>query len=184
MRLWTILTLFAVSAAAQVGTPRLGFVRDKAGALRPLLGVAGNVVLGESIEENVISAGFGRTMGFAKKQDELLRIRSGKVVERIAAPTGEAKFFLAGGEIASIYFPEAKELWKLSKSGFEKDTGIEEPQTERLWDAGWITNFEWLSDAWVVVRSEGTLQALRVVGAPQGIIHSDRSVMQIPEPAQ
>jgi len=190
-RFLLLTTLFAAAAIAQLSSPRAGFVRDKSGVLRPLLGIAGNLVTGDSIAEGVISAGFGKTVGYAKKESELLVVRSGEVVERLEAPRGEAIFYPgARGEIAEIYFPETRELWRAQKSGFEKILSAAAPHSivrfqsdeisvasgERLRLPEPIQTVEWLSDAWLVARGASALYAIRVTGEP--------IVNQLPEAAK
>jgi hypothetical protein len=190
-RLLLLTTIFAAAAIAQLSSPRAGFVRDRSGALRPVLGIAGNFVTGDPIAEGVISAGFGKTVGYAKKESELLVLRSGEIVERMEAPRGEAIFYPdRRGEIAEIYFPETRELWRAQKSGFEKMLNVAFPHStvtfdgdeislasgERLRIREQIQTVEWLSDAWLVVRGASALYAIRVTG--------EIVVNQLPEAAK
>lgn len=190
-RLLFMTALLAVTAIAQITPPRAGFVRDRGGALRPVLGIAGSFVVGDAIEEGVISAGFGKTVGFAKKSTELLVLRAGEIAERADAPVGDALFYLGNsGEIAEIYFPETRELWRVRKSGFEKLADAPPPHSDiafqsdeislasgtRLRIPESIRAVEWLSESWVVVRGDSALYAIRVTG--------DAAVIQLPEAMQ
>jgi hypothetical protein len=190
-RLCLVFLLFTASAVAQVSAPATGFVRDRAGSLRPVLGVAGSFVLGDPIEEAVISVGFGKSFGYAKTEAEILVLRSDAVVERHAAPAGSSLFYLGSdGEIEQIYFPSVRELWRVQGSGFKKmaDTDIPQPPFEVRGDELTLRDGttirlpepvgdpEWLSDNWIVVRGRGALYTVR--------IGSDARVMQLPQAAQ
>jgi hypothetical protein len=68
--------LLAVAAAlggllAQSGIkpPLAGFARDRAGALRPVYGVTGSLILGEPIAQGVVAAIFDGLAGLAKTRD-------------------------------------------------------------------------------------------------------------------
>ncbi len=190
-RLCLVFVLVTAGAVAQVSAPATGFVRDRAGSLRPVLGVAGSFVLGDAIEEAVISAGFGKSLGYAKTEAEILVLRSGAVVERHAAPAGSSVFYLGNeGEIEQIYFPSVRELWRIQRSGFKKMADADGPQTPfevrgdevTLRDGTMIrlpepvADPEWLSDNWIVVRGPRALYTVR--------IGSDARVMQLPQAAQ
>jgi hypothetical protein len=190
-RFWIGFVLFTAAAAAQITAPRFGFARDRAGALRPVLGVAGSFLLGEPLQEGVISAGFGRKVGFAKTENELLTLRAGEITDRTPAPTGEATFYLGtDGEIAGIYFRSQQELWRVRGSGFEKLANAQEPLPvvdvrgdEISLPSGTIlrlpepvTAIEWLSDSWVIARGSTALHAIRLTG--------EADVLQLPEAAK
>jgi hypothetical protein len=189
MRLLLSFVLAAAGAVAQVSAPAAGFLRDRAGCLRPVLGVAGSFVLGDVIEIDVISAGFGKTVGFAKTETELLVVRDGKLAERHAAPSGHAVFFMGNdGEIDQVYFSAARELWRVSRSGFNKVSDTEPPQSSfeiqdkevtfrdgtflRLPEP--VSEVEWLSEVSLVARSSRALYAIRI-GA---------GALQLPQAAQ
>jgi hypothetical protein len=182
MRQYLLLLSFTAAAVAQVSTPAAGFVRDRMGSLRPVLGVSGSFVLGEAIEQGVISAGFGKKAGYAKTESELLVIRSGEVAERLSAPAGESVFYLgAGGEVEQIYFPAARELWRVQQPGFTKITDADQPHSSfeiredelivrdgtriRLPES--ITDVEWLSENCVIIRGARALYAVRLGTNPQ-----------------
>jgi hypothetical protein len=182
--------LLSAAAVAQIKVPTVGFMRDLSGALRPVLGITGSFVAGDALDQGVVSAGFGKTVGFAKKELELLVVRDGQVTERLPAPAGEARFYLGtSGEITDIYFPETQELWRVSKSGFQKLAPVTPPHSAinfenddisfadgvRVRMPEQIRGVEWLSDSWVVVRGDRALYAVRA--------KEDAVVVQLPEAA-
>jgi hypothetical protein len=190
-RISLLIPLLAAAAIAQIKPPSAGFMRDRIGALRPVLGITGSFVAGDALEQGVISAGFGKTVGFAKKELELLVVRDGQVTERLAAPAGEARFYLgASGEIEDIFFPETQELWHVSKSGFEKLAHSTPPHSAvnfendeislafgvRVRMPEQIRGVEWLSDVWVIVRGDRALYAVRA--------KEDPVVVELPESAR
>lgn len=186
-----VFVLLAAAAVGQVSAPATGFLRDRAGSLRPVLGVPGSFVLGDPIAEAVISAGFGKSFGYAKTESELLVVRAGGIAERHAAPAGAAVFYLgSNGEVEQIYFPSARELWQVQRPGFRKAAGADSPQaavevrndevtlrdgtTVRLPEP--VADAEWLSDNWIVARGARALYAVRI-----GV---DTRVIQLPQAAQ
>jgi hypothetical protein len=190
MRLCLFFTLLTAAAVAQVSAPAAGFVRDSAGCLRAVLGVSGSFVLGEAIERGVISAGFGKTAGFAKTESELLVVRAGEIAERLAAPAGPSLFYLGrNGEIEQVYFPSTRDLWRVERSGFKKTVDADAPEEHfeirgdevilqngtRIKIPEPCTRIEWSSDKSLVVRGARALYTVR----PE-----DASVMQLPQAAQ
>jgi hypothetical protein len=90
---------------AQLSPPVIGYVRTSASELRPVLGVAGAFVLGETLERDVLSASFTSASGLVKKEREVLFYRAGKFVSRHDAPAGIAVFsFTSRGEPAAARF--------------------------------------------------------------------------------
>jgi hypothetical protein len=191
IRLYTLLILVTTAAVAQVSTPQNGFVRDLTGCLRPVLGLPGSFVLGDAIEQGVVSAGFGKTAGYAKTHSEILVIRGGAVAERLAAPAGSSVFYIGSeGEVEQIYFPSARELWLVRRSGFQKTADADPPQLPFELRDGEIlfadatraklpenaAAVEWLTDKSVVVRGARALYAVRIGGS--------EPVMQLPQAAQ
>jgi hypothetical protein len=101
------LALFCISvvAAAQISLPRIGFVRDREGALRPLLGVAGAFVLGDPILTGVVAAGsFGNEYALAATASEVVLIQGDSVVWRRSLPGGEAFGFRKNGRPEWVRF--------------------------------------------------------------------------------
>jgi hypothetical protein len=167
-KLLVCILLLTASGFAQISAPRKGFVRDRAGALRPVLGVTGSFVLGEAIEHDIVSAGFGKTIGFAKKQNEIIRFRGSDIVDRTPAPEGNALFFMGNkGEVIEIYFPTASELWRVSETGYVVSRNASQPMAKIV---------EWLSDSLFAVRDSNALYAVRA--------DAESEALQIPEAAQ
>ena len=110
--------LFVLSGAAvaQIRTPRLGYVVDPAGHLRPVDGVAGAFSVGAPAEPCVISAAYSGTTLVVKKKSELLL--NG---ESFPAPSGPATIaFHPNGDLSELYLPEEGELWTWRNGAFEK----------------------------------------------------------------
>jgi hypothetical protein len=184
--------LLATAALAQISEPRRGYVRDRNGAIRPVLGVTGSYVLGDAIASDVVSAGFGRTFGFAKMQNELVRFRTGEIVERTMAPDGPAVFYMGSkGELDLIYFPLTSDLWRVTDSGYEisnnalqpeakiavREDEVSLPSGDRIRvAAGNLQGVEWLSDSLIVARGADALFAIR--------LNAEILVLQIPEAAR
>jgi hypothetical protein len=188
---WIIVLFLITGAAAQIAEPRPGFVRDRGGYLRPVLGVAGSFVLGDAVLEGVMSAGFGKTSGFAKTETEIIVFRAGEIVRRVPAPAGDALFFPgAGGEITTIYFTGAGELWRVRDLEFEKSSLAERPESkiqirdDRLeLPSGVIVTLpesvaavEQISDSLIVARGAAALYAVPLA--------KDAVPVQLPEAAQ
>ena len=190
-RIIAALFMFAATTAAQISEPLAGHVRDRAGSLRPVLGIAGGFVLGEAIHEGVLSSGFGRSTGYAKTASEILVFRNGELSKRVPAPAGSALYYTGNaGEITHIYFPAAQELWSIRDSVFEKQLNAPVPLSSIEFEACEITltdrtrlmlpepiqAVEWVSNEWIVARGESALYASRLNGRSAAV--------QLPEAAR
>ncbi len=102
-----LLGSFCIAAvlAAQIGLPRIGFVQDRKGALRPLLGVSGAFVLGDPVLTGVVaSASFGSEYAVAHTGSELVVVKSTEVVWRGETAVAEAFGFRRDGRPAWVRF--------------------------------------------------------------------------------
>ncbi len=103
-------------AQSGISPPLTGYAKDSGGALRPVYGVAGNLVLGVPIAEGVISAAFSGRVGLAKTSDSLYAFDPrGRPLGRIDAPDGPARFsFSVDGTMALVCLSGTSEsiLWK------------------------------------------------------------------------
>ncbi len=109
-----ILFLTAVAAAAQVTLPRIGCIVDSGGRLRPVLGIAGNFLIGEAEAEKVISAACSDGLTIIKRE-ESLEIRTRHARTERPAPAGTALFGLSeDGRQVVVFFSEAGEWLNVS----------------------------------------------------------------------
>ncbi|HME09374.1 MAG TPA: hypothetical protein VKG25_20105 [Bryobacteraceae bacterium] len=90
-----LLALASGSLWGQVVPPRIGFVSDTAGELRPVLGVAGNFLLGDAVANSVVSSGFSGTFTFVKTDTALSIIDAGVETDFQVGP-GPALFSFFG----------------------------------------------------------------------------------------
>ena len=119
-----ILVAAAAGLLAQSGItpPRLGYIRDEAGALRPVYGVAGSFVLGRQINKRpVISAAFSGRLGLAKTAAALYAFdREGRRLGRLAAADGPAQFvFSTDVSEAIVFLPDTSEWFRWRNGGFQ-----------------------------------------------------------------
>lgn len=176
-RLITLTLLASLALPAQIAAPQVGYLRDRSGSLRTVLGVAGSLVLGDVIEEHVVAAGFGSSEGFAKTSNELIVISQGTIVQRFDAPSGGAFFYFdAKGRATAVYFPEAQELWKVRKGGFDREYNVYMPEPSARADQDEVVlrdgrrvrmpervhEVEHLGDGWFVAHCASTDYALRL----------------------
>ena len=127
-----ILVAAAGGLLAQSGItpPRVGYIRDEAGALRPVYGLAGSFVLGRPMNKRpVISAAFSGRLGLAKTAAALYAFSpEGRRLGRLAAADGPAQFvFSPDGSEARVFLPDTSEWFRWRNGGFQpvpvEDTG-------------------------------------------------------------
>jgi hypothetical protein len=118
------LSLTAVTMWAQLAIPQIGFMQDSANALRPVYGVAGNFVLGDSAAADVQAASFSGSFGMLKTGSTLIIIdRQGQAVASQDAPAGPALFaFSRTGAPALAYLPQSNVLLQWSDGVFQQVT--------------------------------------------------------------
>jgi hypothetical protein len=112
----------ALLAQSGITPPRVGYIRDEAGALRPVYGVAGSFVLGQPINKRpVISAAFSGHLGLAKTATALYAFnREGQRLGRLAAADGPAQFvFSPDGSEAIVFVPGTSEWFRWRDGGFQ-----------------------------------------------------------------
>ena len=117
-----ILVAGGLLAQSGITPPRLGYIRDEAGALRPVYGVAGSFVLGRPIHKRpVISAAFSGRLGLAKTATALYAFnREGRRLGRLAAADGPAQFlFSPDGSEATVFLPDTSEWFRWRNGGFQ-----------------------------------------------------------------
>lgn len=111
-----LLTATALIATAQIEPPRIGYIVDRTGALRPVNGVTGAFTLGPAIASDVVSAAFSGKCLVVKTATEL------KVDDNaFEAPTGAAIVTFDGKRrIKEIFFPEVGMQWIWRDGKFDK----------------------------------------------------------------
>ncbi len=68
-----------------VGRPLAGFIRDADGALRPVFGIAGNLVAGRAVAHGVLAAGYSGRNGWAQTAEGWFRFGADGVLHGPAA---------------------------------------------------------------------------------------------------
>jgi hypothetical protein len=117
------LLLGAVIAAAQspLERPRIGYLVDSGGALRPLYGTAANFILGEALSSGNISCASSNRVALVKTPEEvLLAGPEGDVKRRWVGAAGDALFaFHADGAPALAFFLESPSLMRVEEDRLE-----------------------------------------------------------------
>jgi len=116
------LLMTPVAMWAQLAAPQVGFIQDSGNALRPVYGLAGNFVLGDSIAANVEAAAFSGSFGMLKTTSALEVVdRLGQVIASQDAPAGPALFaFSRNAAPALAYLPNANVLLQWSEGVFQQ----------------------------------------------------------------
>ena len=116
------------SAQSTLAPPTLGFVHDNAGALRPVLGLAGNFMLGDPIASDVSSTAFSGSFGFAKTSNALAIFDlQGRTILSVDAPSGPALFaFARTGQQGLVFYPQSGALLSWN-NGALTDLAIDAP---------------------------------------------------------
>jgi len=102
----TFLSLAAVTwAQPAIAPPQLGSIVDSGNSLRPVYGIAGNFVLGDTTATGVDSAAFSGSFGLGKTDSAVIATdRQGRVIASLAAAAGPALFaFSRSGAPALAY---------------------------------------------------------------------------------
>lgn len=73
----------SLAIAGDLEAPKIGFVLDRRGDLRPVYGVAGNFILGEPILEGITEAAFTGREGIARRGSEVVVFDASGHVKRI-----------------------------------------------------------------------------------------------------
>ena len=138
MRVLLTAVLLALVAFGQMGMPLLGWVCDRAGALRPVHGAAGAFVLGEAVANDVVQASFDGRKG-------------------VATPgAGEAGFgFNARGERV-----DEAEVAAVDAHA-EGRTLVLERRAVRLEVPEEIERIDHLGEGWLAVRTANAIWAVR-----------------------
>jgi hypothetical protein len=103
-------TLLSCAAAAlaqpAISTPSVGVVRDSAGSVHAVNGIAGNFLIADTGISNAVSAAFSGSAGLIKTDSELLVLdASNQVSARYDVPGGPALFaFDSSGAPALAYY--------------------------------------------------------------------------------
>jgi hypothetical protein len=109
-------SLGGLLAQSGISPPLAGYVRDGGGALRPVYGVAGNLVLGGPVAQGILSVAFSGRVVLAKTSDSLYAFDpQGQPLGRMDAPEGPARLFVPpGGRVALACLSGTSEsiLWK------------------------------------------------------------------------
>jgi hypothetical protein len=174
-----LLLLLALVCAGQVSGPLIGYVRDGRGHLRPVYGVSGAFVVGESIRHEVVAASFSGVAGLAKTDGALLVYRGGALAETLDAPRGSASFgFDAKGLPAWVRFADETCLaWRNQKAEQGSCPASESIVLPALPDLPEVVEtIERMGEGWLAVHSKHGIWALRTDPEPKAY--------RLPEAAQ
>ena len=88
------LTLAAIaSTQPALSPPQVGFLQDSANSLRPVFGIAGNFLMGDSTASDVVAAAFSGSFGILKTDSALIVTdRQGQRIATQDAPAGLDNF--------------------------------------------------------------------------------------------
>jgi hypothetical protein len=107
-----LLLLVMIAAQSGITTPTVGFVRDRAGAVRPIYGLAGNFVPGPPAGFHATAAAFSETLRWIQTEESLFLLdEPGNLLHKHDAPGSPAVFaFSADGTSALALVPETHDL--------------------------------------------------------------------------
>jgi hypothetical protein len=176
--------LFGRPVVAQsIAPPQVGTIQDSKHSLRPVLGLAANFVLGDSLGEGVVSSASSGSFSMVKTDAALVVLnRDGQVLCSMDADAGSAAFaFSTGGVPAFVYVPQSQVLLRwvsdhLERTPFNADQiggvvlAIASPGPDRLtflvrhddgiWSVDLSGSAKWLLpavDGPVLLRGDGSL---------------------------
>ncbi len=113
-RYWALLSLMSTAAWSQhaLAPPQVGFMQAGRGEIRPVIGLAGNFLVGRATSTGIVSAAFSGSFGMLKSDSALILIDlEGRAVTSVDAPPGPALFaFSIDGSPALAYFQQSKTL--------------------------------------------------------------------------
>lgn len=101
------------AARAQIEVPRLGYIRDEGGGLRPVYGIAAAAALGDARTANAISFGCSAKICLVKRNDALQSFAADDATngQAIDAPSGTAVIAVNGHDgSAWVYFRETRQF--------------------------------------------------------------------------
>lgn len=168
-------------AFADIASPRIGYIVDRSGSLRPVNGVAGAFTIGDAIEKNVVSAAYSGKTLVVKRDREL--IVNGKTFE---APSGPVVVtFDSKGLLGQVFFASDGQLWTARDDDFERSlaAGIDTVATVR--ESRFFlhsvevplrspaTHVAQMGEGWFVIYAQSAIYAL----------HDDQ-VFELPEDAE
>ena len=109
-----LLSFVSTAAWAQhaLAPPQVGFIQDSRREIRPVIGLAGNFLVGRAASSGIVSAAFSGSFGMLKSDASLSVIdQTGHAIVSVDAPPGPALFaFSANGSPALAYFEQSKTL--------------------------------------------------------------------------
>lgn len=150
MRILSLVLLMAVSGGAQISLPRIGYVRDASGTLRPLLGVGGAFVLGEAVERRVRASHYDGTSGCIQMADG-----------RTMTWTGDADTRREAGD------PQAACTISRDLVELDGDEVVVVRTGARIRVDGAIESIERAGRDWVVLRCPNRLLLLRIAAGKE-----------------
>src|SRR3954447_13869776 len=160
--------LLAGAAGAQLQRPRIGYIVDRKGSLRPVEGVAGAFVLGPAVDSDIVSAAFSGKSLVIKKDREL--IVDGETFE---APVGAVIVtFTSHGLVNEVFFQEANELWRRSGGKFERSSAAPIEATAVIQDGEFSLNG-------VPVRLQSRAQSISQMGDGWWVIYAEDRVFAV-----
>src|SRR5271167_1428635 len=117
-----LLTLCAAACAQPViSTPQVGFSFDAVDSFRPILGLAGNFLIGPPVLASVTNAAFSGSFGLVKTDAAIVATnQQGQPIATFDAPAGPAAFaFQPSGAPAYVYLPAAHLLLQWTGTTFQ-----------------------------------------------------------------
>lgn len=102
----------AICAQSTLAPPQIGFIQDVRGGMRPVLGVAGNFLIGGAVSSRIVSAAYSGSVGLMKTDTALIVTdKQGHAIASTVAPPGSALFaFSADSRTALAYLDRTQEL--------------------------------------------------------------------------
>ncbi|HZU25116.1 MAG TPA: hypothetical protein VFA04_06315 [Bryobacteraceae bacterium] len=112
--------LAAASCAAQVSAPHVGIAGDSAGAVRPVLGIAGNFLEGEPLAVGAISSASSGEAVLIKTASQVRALdTAGHELAHAEVGGGPALFaFATGGAPEFAWLPQGQTLLRRCPTGF------------------------------------------------------------------
>jgi hypothetical protein len=173
------LFLFALALTAQIAPPRVGYVVDRHGALRPVTGVSGAFMVGEPIDHDVLSAAFsGKTL--VVKKDRELFVDS----RRFEAPQGPVEIkFDKHGKVSEVFFRDVSLLWTWNGQEYSESNAAHPGETTAVIREDEVLikgipvrlpsqprHISQMGEDWLVIYADGHVFAIR-----------DLQVFELPE---